>query len=114
MVTVILFSLTKKFNSTAQAPTPTALNSTTLSCKLKEPCSIMKPVLIFRLGDQTSYENIAKYNYCYIQEFRRYYFITNWTYANAHIIASCEVDVLGTYKSAIQASTQYVLRSTSS
>lgn len=114
MVTVILFSLTKKYNSTAQAPTPTPSNSATLSCKLKEPCSIMKPVLIFRLGDQTSYENIAKYNYCYIQEFRRYYFITNWTYANAHIVASCEVDVLGTYKTAIQASTQYVLRSTSS
>lgn len=77
----------------------------TLSCMLKEGSSIIRPVLIFERA------NVGhSYNYVYISDFGRYYFVDDIVYENARIYYYCSVDVLATYKSTIGNSTQYVLR----
>ena len=53
------------------------------------------------------------YNYCYISDFHRYYFITDWGFDNGFWVAHMKVDVLATMKNTIINSTQYVLRSAS-
>lgn len=102
-MTVYLTNTTKKHNSTA---IPAVGRS--VSCVLKEGCSIIDPVLIFERA------NVGHdYNYVYIPDFKRRYFVDNIEYQNARIIYYCSVDVLGTYKAEIGASSQYVLRSAS-
>lgn len=51
------------------------------------------------------------YNYVYIPEFSRYYWVTNWSYNAGLWIGSLSVDVLATYKEQIEDSVQYVVRS---
>lgn len=73
---------------------------------LKEGSSIINPVLIFERA------NVGHtYNYVYIADFGRYYFVNDIVYENARIYYYCSVDVLATYKSTIGNSTAYVLRS---
>ena len=77
----------------------------TLTCMLKEGSSIIRPVLIFERA------NVGHtYNYVYISDFSRYYFVDDIVYDGARIYYYCSVDVLATYKSTIGNSTQYVLR----
>lgn len=42
------------------------------------------------------------YNYCYIQDFRRYYYITDITVSNGYILIDCKVDVLMSYSEEIR------------
>ena len=101
---VILTNTTKKHNSTA-VPTMSGTGTKTLSCMLKEGSSIIRPVLIFERA------NVGHtYNYVYISDFSRYYFVDDIVYDGARIYYHCSVDVLATYKSTIGNSTQYVLR----
>ena len=104
ILNVILTNTTKKHNSTA-VPTMSGSGVKTLSCMLKEGSSIIRPVLIFERA------NVGHtYNYVYIADFSRYYFVDDIVYDGARIYYYCSVDVLATYKSTIGASTQYVLR----
>lgn len=70
----------------------------------------MAPQLELNIAFST---NPSVYNYCKIPTFGRYYWIKNWTYVGRLWVASCEVDVLATYRAPIRSSTQYVLRSAS-
>lgn len=100
-MTVYLTNTTKKHNSTAIPPAGTAV-----SCMLKEGSSVINPTLIFERA------NIGhQYNYVYIPDFNRRYFVTDIVYENARIFYYCAVDVLASYKSTIGASNAYVLRS---
>ena len=101
---VVLTNTTKKHNST-EVPTMTGTGTKTLTCMLKEGSSIINPVLIFERA------NVGHtYNYVYISDFGRYYFVNDIVYENARIYYYCSVDVLATYKSTIGSSTAYVLR----
>lgn len=72
---------------------------------LKEGTSTLYPVLSFA-GDYTGY------NYLYVQELgNRYYFINDWTFESGLWWASCEVDVLATYRTAIYTYNGFILRS---
>lgn len=42
------------------------------NCSLKEPCEILRPVVVLKRGDLTQY---AQCNYMYIPTFGRYYFV---------------------------------------
>lgn len=54
---------------------------------------------------------VPTFNYCYIDSFNRYYYITNIKcIINNLYEISCDIDVLMTYKSYILNSTQYVSR----
>lgn len=100
---VQLATTSKRHNST-YIPTFTK----TVSCMLKEGCSIINPTLIFERA------NIGHgYNYVYIPDFNRYYFVREPYYDGARIIYDCVVDPLASYKTEIGNSEQYVLRSAS-
>lgn len=72
MLNVKLWSFSKKNNSTA---VPTSSGSLDLSCLLKEGTGIIKPVLVLKAPDNV---NFYDYNYAYIEEFNRYYFIYDY------------------------------------
>lgn len=103
-ITLNLYSFTKRENSTKQ-PTGTA---ETFSCTMLDNTSLMTPT--FKLSAAA---NPVGYNYAYVSNFNRYYFITDIsTYQNFWYI-SCTCDVLATYKDTIGTSSHYVLRSAS-
>lgn len=61
----------------------------------------------------TPVNKIYLFNYCYVEDFGRWYFIRNVTCELGTWQFDLEIDVLATYKTAIGSSTQYVLRSAS-
>lgn len=106
---VLLYSAFIKANNSLKVPSATS-TSITIQGTLKENTSITNPSISFNM----SMANMRAYTYAYIAEFGRYYFIRNWVFEGALIRADMVVDVLGTYRESILASSQYVLRSASS
>lgn len=111
MFDVYLLTFSKNHRSTSQ---PTISSSVTpTKCKLKSPCSVLKPVLEIKISPANQASWVAA-TYAYIPDFSRYYFITS-TVLNGNIVQlSLVVDHLASWKTAITGSSQYVLRSTSS
>lgn len=93
-----LFTFSKKINSTAQ---PTG--GTEYDCLIKSPSSIMNPVVELNV-------NPMAFNYAYISEFSRYYFINDIRFDKGLWICALNIDVLATYKTTIGSSSTYVLR----
>ena len=104
MIDVKLATFTKRTNSTAVF----SGTWTTFSCALKEGCSVLNPVIELRTTT-----NCNGFNYMYIADFGRYYFITDIVHDEGSVIISGRVDVLATYKSQIGNASEYVLRSAS-
>ena len=101
---VILYGFSKRENSTSRPSGGSSVN-----VRLKENCSIISPSLLFEANS-----NVVKYNYAYIPDFNRYYFINSWTTEGTNLWrADLSVDVLATYRNEIGNSTQYVVRSSS-
>ena len=100
---VTFYSFSKRVNSTARPS-----GGTSYSVILKEGCSITHPSirLIWTGGGAP-----ASYNYAYIPDFGRYYWVKNWNYDQRQWTADMEVDALASYKTQIGSSSQYVLRS---
>ena len=72
-------------------------NPISMTGKLKEESNVIDPVILFEVG------NISGYNYCYIEDFGRYYFITEITSVrNGLWKVSLHVDVLFTYRTQIK------------
>ena len=103
---VILYKLSKRSNSTKKPDNTTT--SLSLTCLVKTPSSVIDPVLEIK---KTGSLEIFDYNYCYIQDWKRYYFITNCTFNMGLWLVNCTVDVLASYKASIKASSQYLIRS---
>ena len=104
-ITVILYSFTKRENSTKQ---PTAAG-TSFTCTMIDDTSLMNPV--FKLSIAT---NPIGNNYCYVSDFNRYYFITDISTHQNFWYVSCTCDVLASFKTEIGNGTHYVLRAASS
>ena len=108
MANIKFYAFNKKPNSTK---VPDDSSAIPFVCKIKDESSIMSPVIELHY----MVENFTtSYNYCYIDEFKRYYFIDDkirnqnvWT-----IYTHC--DVFASFKSSILNSIQYVIRSSSS
>lgn len=100
-IAVIFYNFAKKENSTER---PTGAGAS-YNVVLKDDCSIERPAIELN-ARPTSF-----YNYAYISDFSRYYFVSDWSYFRGTWTASLTVDVLATYKNEIGASTVYVLRS---
>ena len=74
--------------------------------KPNEPCDLLSPSLVM-----TYSSTVANSNYCYIDTFGRWYFITGVTLVSAtRCIVSCAVDVLHTYHANIKNCVGTVLR----
>lgn len=77
--------------------------------KPNEPCNILSPSLVMTYSSA-----VANSNYCYIDTFGRWYFVTGVTLVSAtRCIVSCAVDVLHTYHANIKNCIGTVLRSES-
>ena len=78
-----------------------------LSGILREESSIIDPVILIEDID----DFISEMNYAYIEDFNRYYFITNIESVRQGLWrVSFHVDVLGTYKDAIRANSGIIER----
>lgn len=72
-------------------------NDFSLSGTLRDATDIINPIILVELNE------IANYNYCYISNFKRYYFITDITVIRTGLYAiSLSVDVLESFKSDIK------------
>lgn len=74
---------------------------------LKNNTSIKKPVIQLKVED---YARVKTCNYCYIEDFSRYYYIDDINIVNAIIEINMTVDVLESYKEDTLTSTQIVAR----
>ena len=109
MFTATFYSFGKKPNSTARPPASNT--GVPVQIELKAPTDIMNPEIM--ISAATGITTPYQWNYCFIPQFNRYYFVSNWTWTAAIWTASMHVDVLATYKAEIATSSQYVLRSAS-
>ena len=108
-ITVNLLSFKKRPNST-KVPTAAQLAAgVSFSCTLLESTSLMNPTFKLSIGS-----NPINYNYCYVADFNRYYFVRDVTSDNNFWYITCEVDPMASHKSDILGGSHYVLRSASS
>lgn len=101
-IDITFYTFNKKPNSTRQ---PSG-EGVTYKCRLIEPTSFTAPDIALAVPDKPT-----GYNYAFIPEFSRYYFVTDWAYSAGLWRASLSVDVLASFKGYIGSQKQYVLRS---
>ena len=76
-----------------------------LDCKLKDSCSVQNPVILINSG------NISSMNYMYIEDFKRYYFITDIVCVRNELWeVHAKVDVLNSFKNGIRQNKAIILR----
>lgn len=105
MINVKFYTFSKDSNSTKRPATTDMKLSA--DCQILEPCSVISPTLIIKAAAP---KDVTFYNYAYIADFGRYYFITDWKYVTGLWTATLACDVLSTYKSQIGAERLYILR----
>ena len=105
-------SFTASFGTVWKAHNSTLQGSHNLEVPvtLKEDCSVLNPSLLVDLTASQIFGD-GTLNHCFISQFHRYYFVVNWTWERGLWRADCSVDVLATWRGAIGASRQYILRS---
>lgn len=89
-MTIILYKNTSEDNQINK----TLVEDITLEGTLRDDTSIQDPVIVFNLGKE-----VFNYNYAYIPEFNRYYFIENIRTVRTNLTQiSMHVDVLMSFK----------------
>ena len=103
-----LYKFNKRPNSTA---IPSGLTPSTVfsNCFMKSASSVINPVITMAKGLDPN-----GFNYAYIDEFKRYYFIDDIAYGLGVWEISLSIDVLASHRTPILASSQYVRRAQSS
>lgn len=113
-VAVNFYHNNKKINSTRL---PTAqVGDFGCEVEFKDVTNLYTPSVILsvdRFKDGTKIKNPMEFNYCYIPDFGRYYFVRSWSWILGRWECSLEIDVLATFKAQIGNTTTYVLRSAS-
>lgn len=103
---VVLYSgFTKPDNSTRLPDT-----GDTFPCLVVEPCGVINPRISLANGVAW---NPSKYNYAYIQEWRRYYWVNEWTFDSGRWYVELTVDTLTSFKDEILSREEYIVRSAS-
>lgn len=113
-ITATFSKTNKKINSTKQPVA--AASDITLSVELKEVTNLFTPSLIistdtFMSGGQIV--NPMQYNYCYLPDFDRYYFVRSWSWILGRWECSLEVDVLASFKTEVGNTNAFILRAAS-
>lgn len=96
----------KRLNSTKQPGTA----SLTLDGNLREPCSIENPVI--KIANASLVTTPALYTYAYIPDFSRYYFVSDWVYADGLWECNFTEDYLASWKTDIGNTNAYIDRCT--
>lgn len=99
----VLFYSHNKRNNSLKLPT----GGTSIPCVLKDSTSLTAPVLELKTATRPDY------NYAYISDFGRYYYVTEWIYDKGIWSCSLTVDVLTSWRSNILNTTAYVEYSSS-
>jgi len=114
-ISVNLYKNPKKVNSTKLPVAGAGTIGTT--CQLKDVTNLYTPTLVFSVSlfqdGQGNIKNPMEYNYAYIADFSRYYFIRSWSWILGRWEAALEIDVLASFRSTIGNTSAYVLRSAS-
>ena len=113
-VAVNFYHNNKKINST-QLPTA-QVDDFGCEVEFKDVTNLYTPSVILsvdRFKDGTKIKNPMEFNYCYIPDFGRYYFVRSWSWILGRWECSLEIDVLATFKAQIGDTTTYVLRAAS-
>ena len=105
MLTVTLYKFAKRRNSTKQ-PASTDTHKD-LSALMKTPSSVITPVITVK-------DSPIGYNYVYISDFSRYYFINDISYSLGEWTLYLTCDALASFKTTLGGLSAYVLRSASS
>lgn len=105
MYRVYFWSYSKKTNSTGHPSVTGSVDH--YDCDLLDLSGILTPTL------QLTGRNPTIYNYAYIEEFKRFYFVSNWRYNLGLWTCELQVDVLASWEADIKSSALYVLRSAS-
>lgn len=101
------YNVGKRKNSTWVPPESSAV--VTRTGALRSPSSISSPTISVQYNDASG--NPTGLNYCYIEEFNRYYFVKDWTFDEGVWVCSLECDVLATFKSEVETEEFYIVRS---
>lgn len=99
----VQFYIHNKRNNSLKLPT----DAVTISCVLKDNCSVTSPVLELKT------DAYPAYNYAYIADFNRYYYVNDWTYYRGIWSCNLSVDVLTSWRGNILGTTAFVEYSTS-
>lgn len=106
MVTLTVYPEFSKRKNSTKIPTNEGQQ---IQAVFKEPTDLLSPILRLKRSDWPS-----NTTYCKLEGFERRYFIKNITESNYdQIIVELEMDELGTFRSGILSTTQFVIRSTS-
>lgn len=100
-----LFRFSKRENSTKR---PDLSAGTDFDCVLKENTSVESPAVRIAFTNKTLFD--FDFNYAYIPEFKRYYFISDMVSDGFAWFVYMNSDVLASFKDTIGSSTIYVLR----
>lgn len=103
---VDFFQVSKRKNST-YVPDDSIIQRS-YQCVVKDGTGVLNPVIT--VTDVNSGFNPSVHNYCHISDFHRYYWVSDWKNEDNMWTASLSVDVLATYKSTIESTNYYVLR----
>lgn len=77
----------------------------------KMESGILNPTLLLTLqGSDGTPLNPVNWNYAYIPDYKRYYYVKEWVTNNGQWVVFLSVDVMATYKEFIGTSTQYITR----
>lgn len=102
MVAIDLYTYTDREN----AVNKTLTNPTTIEGFMRDAVNILQPVI------RLKHTGTFNYNYCFVRELNRYYFITSYNVIdNTQIELRLRIDVLKTYEDAIMAATGTVIES---
>lgn len=100
---VYFFQMSKKTNSTYAPAKESA--PLMLDCDIMDASGILAPTLI------VNENRPINYNYCYIHQFRKYYFINNWHYNLGLWTCDTQIDVLASWRTEILSQQLYISRS---
>ena len=96
------YVFSKRHNSTAVPD-----GGTEIDVNLKDACSILRPVIELQTRPPSSW------NYCFLPDFGRYYYVGDWTYERRVWTAQLTVDLLASWRSSILATDALVVFSSS-
>lgn len=101
---IYLYTFSK---NTASTKLPTADTAFEVTGTLIEDCDLVRPTIYINFGKTSA----PAYNYMYIPEFSRYYWIDSWTWTSGLWRATAHVDFMASWKTNIGNHTEYILRS---
>lgn len=105
-LTVRFWTFGKRENATS-TPSNSAATATYNNVELKDNCSVVNPALKILAAPTI---NLTQWNYCYINAFNRYYYVSDWQWNLGIWTAELEVDVLASFRDNIGQQNVYVLR----